>query len=116
MRASIAISATILLLITMSAGAKECKLKKSKTAWKHQGGSFRKEGGGSLNWIEYDGEGKPGSTFVEELREGDQVVIRNDERSIAILLRGDLAGIRNKGEHNFQQLYQGHWMQVADCT
>mmetsp|Transcript_80259 Transcript_80259/g.93722 ORF Transcript_80259/g.93722 Transcript_80259/m.93722 type:complete len:123 (+) Transcript_80259:73-441(+) len=93
-----------------------CKVGKSHSAWKHGGGTFRKTAPGSLEWIEYDGNGVAGSSFMEELKEGDQIVITNAERGISILLRNDLAGIRNKGEHNFQQLYQGGWMRVADCT
>lgn len=106
----------LLSLLVCLISSKACRVTKSNSAWKHAGGSFRRKSSGSLEWIEYDGEGKAQSEFVEETREGDQLVITSHQRGISILLRHDLAGIRNRGEHQFQQLYQGHWMRVADCT
>ncbi|CUG90241.1 membrane-associated protein, putative [Bodo saltans] len=99
-----------------SVDANLCKVGKSNSAWKHGGGIFRRKGPKSIEWTEYDNDGKAGSDFVEETREGDQLVITNQVRGISILLRHDLAGIRNRGEQQFQQLYQGGWMKVADCT
>lgn len=105
-----------IVLCTVTVDANLCKVGKSNSAWKHNGGIFRRKGPKSIEWVEYDNDGKAGSDFVEETREGDQLVIGNQERGISILLRHDLAGIRNRGEHQFQQLYQGGWMKVADCT
>jgi hypothetical protein len=105
----------LLLLAPEGAHARNCRTLKAKNAWKHQGGTFRKLPR-TLTWVEYDGKGIATSEFTEELREGDQVVITSQSRGISLLLRGDLAGIRNRGEQNFQQLYQGHWMKMVDCT
>ena len=99
----------------LTADARTCRTLKAKNAWKHQGGTFRKVPR-TLIWMEYDNKGIATSEFHEEMREGDQVVITSEARGISLLLRGDLAGIRNRGEHNFQQLYQGHWMKMVDCT
>jgi hypothetical protein len=112
--------AAVLLLLVLGTStrveANLCKVGKSNAAWKHNGGIFRRKGLKSIEWTEYDNDGKPGSDFVEETREGDQIVITNHARGISILLRHDLAGIRNRGEQQFQQLYQGGWLKVADCT
>ena len=108
----------LVVLLAMCATAvdgRTCRTLKAKNAWKHQGGTFRKVPR-TLTWTEYDNKGIALSEFTEEMREGEQVVITSEARGISLLLRGDLAGIRNRGEQNFQQLYQGHWMKMVDCT
>lgn len=105
----------LFLLSDCTVSGKLCRTLKARTAWKHAGGTFRKVLR-TTSWIEYDNKGNAGSEFLEELKEGEQLVITNEARGISILLRSDLAGIRQRGEHNFQQLYGGGWMKMVDCT
>lgn len=114
---STAIAAAILLIALASiVEAKDCRITNAVSAWKHGGGSFKREGN-TKNWVEYNDKGIPGTRFEESQREGPSTLVLFDpKREIHILLRDDLAGIRNKGEHQFQQLYQGHWLKTVDCT
>ena len=111
-----------LLLVALCAGhaaAKQCRpSSESHSVWKHEGGMFKRQPNGK-DWVEYNKEGEPGSTFTEKMKEGaSTIVIHDNDREIDILLRDDLAGLRNKDgeEGKFQQLYQGSWMKVLDCT
>ncbi|KAL7711182.1 hypothetical protein N2W54_001908 [Lotmaria passim] len=116
--------------VVLLAEAKDCVTKNPATmmAWKHGQGSFEcvnclgttadavNAGAVRRQWREYDRERKLLNLFVEEMREGLQVVLRDDSRDIAILLRSDLCGIRTGNEQNFRQLYGGGFMSVIDCT
>ena len=120
-QASILFAGAFLLLVLATAfcatpaDAKDCKILNKHLVWKHAGGTFRKLRG-TNTWVEYNKEGNEGSRFSEKMVEGDQVVIHDPARELSILLRGDLAGIQNKGEQNYQQLYAGGWTRTVDCT
>ncbi|KPA78317.1 hypothetical protein ABB37_06452 [Leptomonas pyrrhocoris] len=97
-------------------------------AWKHEQGSFQcvnclgasaeavKTGAVRRQWREYDRDRRLLNSFVEEMRDGAQVVLRDEGRDIAVLLRSDLCGIRTANEQNFRQLYGGSFMSIIDCT
>lgn len=97
------------------AEARECKVKKGSHVWKHAGGTFRRIKG-TLNWEEANEKGEGHTVFTEVTRENDNLVIRNEERGVNILLRNDMAGIQNKGQNGYQQLYAGSWLKTVDCT
>lgn len=105
----------VLLLAVMGVTAKPCRLDSSSQVWKHNKGSFKRQKG-TTNWVEHDENGAPGSKFVQTQTEGSSIVIFDKEREVSILLREDLAGIRGKGEGQFQQLYQGSFVKSVDCT
>ena len=118
MRRTFITFAVIALLIAAAAvEAKDCKVLNKHLVWKHAGGTFRKIRGTNM-WVEYNKEGQEGARFSEKMVEGEQVVITDAKRGVSILLRGDLAGIQNKGEQEgqFQQLYGGGWTKTVDCT
>lgn len=115
MKSSLLAAIAVVALLAVLADAKDCKLLNMNLVWKHGGGSFRKLRG-TNTWVEYSKDGHEGTRFSEKLVEGDQVVIYDPTRELSILLRGDLAGIQNKGEQNFQQLYGGGWTKTVDCT
>eukprot|EP00759_Apiculatamorpha_spiralis_P015398 PhF_6_TR22051/c0_g1_i1/m.31297 len=95
--------------------AKKCSVSSDPRVWAHDKGQFRHVRG-TNKWVEMNDKNEVVSTFLEEQRAGSQIVIGSTEREISILLQSDLAGIRNKGQHNFQQLYGGSWLKIADCT
>lgn len=133
-RRLVVVAAVLLCCILSSAAsvasAKDCVTREGGTmmAWKHDKGSFQcvnclgaaadavKSGAVRRQWHEYDHERKLVNAFVEEMREGMQLVLRDEGRDISILLRSDLSGIRTGGEQNFRQLYGGTFMMVVDCT
>ena len=120
MRGVLAMAVLLLVVVSMClsstmADAKDCKLKKGHSVWRHGGGTFRRVKG-TLLWEETNEKGEKQSVFEEKSREGGGLIIHNAEREISILLRDDLAGIQNKGQHGFQQLYQGSWAKLVDCT
>lgn len=110
--------------------AKDCLTRSPGTmmAWRHEQGAFQcnncmgagadavSSGATRRLWSEYDKSRQLLNTFVEELREGAQLVLRDEGRDISILLRSDLCGIRTGGEQNFRQLYGGTFMSIVDCT
>lgn len=110
--------------------AKDCATRAAGAmmAWKHEQGSFQcvnclgaqaeavQSGTVRRRWHEYDRERHLVNSFVEEMRDGTQIVLRDEGREISILLRTDLCGIRTAGEQNFRQLYGGTFMAVVDCT
>ncbi|CAM38934.1 conserved hypothetical protein [Leishmania braziliensis MHOM/BR/75/M2904] len=131
----------LLLLIIMLGGgivgplfavvhAKDCLTRGSNAmiAWKHEGGSFQcdnclRADAASVNsntiprhWTEYDKDRHAMNFFVEEHRDGNNVLVRDEIRGISVLLRSDLSGIRTEGEQNFRQLYSGAFIPVVDCT
>jgi hypothetical protein len=97
--------------------AKECRIDATSTVWKHAKGSFKKTRG-TNEWVEYNENGEAGAKFVHQMTEGSSIVVLDKDRDVSVLLRDDLAGIRNNknGEHQFQQLYQGSWVKTVDCT
>eukprot|EP00758_Cryptobia_borreli_P007958 Tbor_TRINITY_DN5346_c3_g3::TRINITY_DN5346_c3_g3_i1::g.4190::m.4190 len=94
---------------------KDCIMKKGTSVWRHAEGTFQREKG-TLKWTETNNKGEVQSIFVEVTREKGMLVLRNDERGVAIILKDDVAGIQNKGEQTFQKLYQGTWAKLVDCT
>ena len=116
--ATVATLLALLLLASLSTSfseAKLCKLRKGHSVWRHAGGTFRRVRG-TLLWEETNDKGEKQSVFEEKSRDGGGLIIYSPEREISILLRDDLAGIQNKGQHGFQQLYQGSWAKLVDCT
>jgi hypothetical protein len=115
----VAVMAVLMSYPSSVVDAKVCAPTNQALAWKHGGGYFQKlrSPADSGEWVEYDNKNGPGTRFTEILREGNQVVLYNPDRNVKILLRDDLAGIaQGKDEQQFQQLYQGTWMKVLDCT
>ncbi len=100
--------------------AKLCKESRSSSVWKHEKGSFKKIGG--KLWKEFNDKNIPSSdTFEQVLTEGTAVVLHDKKRDVQILLKDDVAGIKNsdaikRGDQNFNQLYSGHFIKVMDCT
>jgi hypothetical protein len=118
------------VFFVIAVDAKDCVTKGPGTmmAWKHEQGSFQcvnclgasadavKSGAVRRQWREYDAERKLLNSFTEELREGVQLVLRDESRDISILLLSDRCGIRTGNEQNFRQLYRGTFMSIIDCT
>ncbi|KAK7194923.1 hypothetical protein NESM_000414500 [Novymonas esmeraldas] len=112
------------------AHAKDCATRASTSmiAWRHDQGSFQCDncvgaqasrvvsGAVPRQWTEYNKERRVLNVFVEEHRDGAQLVLRDDARGVSILLRNDLCGVRTEAEQNFRQLYGGTFMSVVDCT
>lgn len=109
-----ALCVAVVLCVALVA-AKECRAGAARQVWKHSKGSF-KHVPGTNDWQEVNEDGSLGSLFRQVLTEGTSIVIRNDDRKIELLLRDDLAGIKNEGEQQFQQLYGGGWLSIVDCT
>ena len=107
----------ILVALGMSVPSecKRCSVTSDPRVWVHDNGQFRHLKN-TNKWVEMNDKNEVVSTFEEEQRVDMQIVIGSREREVSILLQGDLAGIRNKGQQNFQQLYGGGWVKVADCT
>ncbi|KEG09910.1 hypothetical protein DQ04_04451010 [Trypanosoma grayi] len=84
-------------------------------AWKHDGGSFLRDGT-SLTWHEVDNSGSRIASFTEHSRQEGQVVLFDERRNMHLLLRSDLCAVRNNGEQNFRQLYAGKFLKTVDCT
>lgn len=96
------------------ARANDCR-PSSSYIWKHNGGTFRKIVG-SPTWVEYNANGEPGAKFQQIQEENEQIIILDPERNVQILLRHDLAGIKNADQQQFNQLYQGSFLKTYDCT
>lgn len=95
--------------------AKRCSVSSEPRVWVHDNGQFRHIRG-TNKWVEMNDKNEEIWTFEEEQKHGEQVIVHSKERELSILLQGDLAAIRPKGQQNFQQLYGGQWVKVADCT
>jgi len=99
------------------ANAKLCVESLSSAIWKHNDGSFKKVG--PKTWREFNGKNEPNAeTFEEVLKEGTSIVIHDKARDVQVLLKEDVAGIKQGGDigGNFNQLYQGGFLKVMDCT
>ncbi|CCW62948.1 unnamed protein product [Phytomonas sp. EM1] len=95
--------------------ANRCVAKDAMTVWKHDKGIFRKAKHSNI-WSEYNASYELITSFREEKRSQDGVIIHNDESGVSILLRHDICGFKALEESNFQQLYHGSFMRVADCS
>lgn len=119
-----------LVISAVRVSAKDCATRDASAmlAWKHEQGSFQcvnclgagsgavKAGAMRRQWKEFDRDRRLLNTFTEEMRDGTQLVLRDEERDMAILLRSDLCGVRTGAEQNFRQLYGGTFMTIVDCT
>ena len=116
MHASLVLVAAVLLaVLPAAADARDCKMGKSGHVWKHEKGTFKRVLG-TKTWHEYNENNEKGGEFKQTLIEGSSYVLHNKDRNVDVLLREDLAGIRNKGEQQFQQLYGGSFVKTVDCT
>lgn len=113
----------LFLLVAVSiifVDAKMCRESKSSSIWKHAGGSFKKVGPNT--WKEFNDKNIPTpDVFEQVLTEGTAVVIHDKRRDLQILLKDDVAGVKNseairRNDPNFQQLYAGSFIKVMDCT
>lgn len=89
-------------------------MKNDLAVWKHAKGMLRR--GNDKKWREFNEDYVEVSTFVEEARDATNVVLFNPQRSVRLLLRNDLCGIRSGDEPSFQQLYSGGFVGMADCS
>eukprot|EP00008_Paramoeba_atlantica_P015169 CAMPEP_0201495002 /NCGR_PEP_ID=MMETSP0151_2-20130828/51399_1 /ASSEMBLY_ACC=CAM_ASM_000257 /TAXON_ID=200890 /ORGANISM="Paramoeba atlantica, Strain 621/1 / CCAP 1560/9" /LENGTH=103 /DNA_ID=CAMNT_0047883687 /DNA_START=44 /DNA_END=355 /DNA_ORIENTATION=- len=96
--------------------AATCTLRNEPRLWQHDKGEFRRSRGKSNSWEEINEEGQITSRFTQQQLSGRQVILRNNERDITLVLTEEMAGIRGKGQEQFQQLYAGSWVKIADCT
>ena len=122
----LAVAAILVVVVatTMSSSslvsAKLCKESRSSSIWKHEKGSFKKVG--PKVWKEFNDKNIPSpDEFEQVLTEGTAVVIHDKKRDVQILLKDDVAGIKNadairRGDPNFNQLYSGSFIKVMDCT
>jgi hypothetical protein len=109
--------AALFLALAAGADARLCVPSKTATMWRHGGGTFKRTPGSAAEWREYSKENVPNDSKFRQVHvEGTSIIIQDDERNVQVLLREDLAGIRNVGEPQFQQLYQGEFVKVVDCT
>ena len=119
---AIVVFASLLLSSSSSSlvSAKLCKESRSSSIWKHEKGSFKKVG--PKTWKEFNDKNIPSpDEFEQVLTEGTAVVIHDKKRNVQILLKDDVAGIKNaeairRNDPNFNQLYSGHFIKVMDCT
>ena len=115
----VATVAAVLVVLAAAAEAKLCRESPSSSVWKHEKGSFKRVG--PKQWKEFNDKNVPNAeTFTEVLREGSSIVIGDAKRGVEILLKEDIAGIKQRGDGqaagNFQQLYKGSFLRVVDCT
>jgi hypothetical protein len=116
LRAAVVLCALLAVaLLPAGAAAKECQMGRSGDFWKHEKGSFKRVRG-TKTWHEYNAENEKGGEFKQIQTEGTAFVLHSKDRNVDILLREDLAGIRNKGEQQFNQLYGGAFLKSVDCT
>ncbi|EPY16944.1 hypothetical protein STCU_10898 [Strigomonas culicis] len=110
------LAAVILASSAPLAAAHTCKAKAVREAWGHDGGFFFLEAGKGKIWKEVSQNNVIVSSFREVKREPDQIFLFNDSRNVGIVLKDDLCGISENGDPQYNILYKGRFMPVADCT